>query len=74
MDKAEIEKRFTYVVVGHPPKGNQPDRYQEIRTACRSLTQTIVSITPESREQALAITKIEEACFWANAAIARNEV
>lgn len=29
--------------------------------------------TPKSREQSLAITKVEEAMFWANAAIARNQ-
>ena len=28
---------------------------------------------PDSREKSTAITKIEEAVMWANAAIARNE-
>lgn len=28
---------------------------------------------PVSRERSLAMTKLEEACFWANASIARNE-
>ncbi|MGP3782344.1 Acb2/Tad1 domain-containing protein [Paenibacillus sp. 1A_MP2] len=29
--------------------------------------------TPKSREQSLAMTNLEQAVFWANAAIARNE-
>ena len=28
---------------------------------------------PQSREQSLALTNVEQAIFWANAAIARNE-
>jgi len=32
-----------------------------------------VANTPESREQSLAITALEEAVMWANAAIARRE-
>jgi len=33
----------------------------------------IIQNTPPSREQSLAITHLEEAIFYANAAIARNE-
>jgi hypothetical protein len=29
--------------------------------------------TPASREQSLALTHLEDAVFWANAAIARHE-
>ncbi len=37
------------------------------------LAQYVLALTPESREQSLAVTKLEEAMMWANAAIARNE-
>lgn len=65
----EIEKRFTY----HPPQRDQADRYQIIRRDAGQLAANICSLCPESRELSLALTKIEEVVFWANAAIARNE-
>lgn len=66
---AQLEKSFKY----HAPKGDQPDRYINLRENARVLAYEIVHNTPPSREQSLAITKLEEAIFWANAAIARNE-
>ena len=68
-DQIELEERFTY----HEPKGDQLDRYQEIRKQAYELALTIASLTPRSREQSLAITNLEQAIFWANAGIARNE-
>ena len=65
----ELEKRFTY----HPPKTGQPQRYQALRDEAADLAGVIVASTPESREQSLALTHLEEAVMWANAAIARNE-
>lgn len=65
----QIERSFKY----HSPKDDQPDRYVFLRDEARVLAYNIVKNTPPSREQSLAITKLEEAIFWANAAIARNE-
>ena len=65
----DIENNFTY----HPPKDGQQVRYESLRASARGLAFLVLDLTPESREQSLAITKIEEAVFWANAAIARNE-
>lgn len=69
IDTAELDKRFTY----HAPKEGQPGRYETIRGEARAFSRVIVRLTPTSREQSLAITALEEAVFWANAAIARNE-
>lgn len=68
-DKKRLDKDFTY----HPPKGDQPARYQEIRAKARSLAVIICKLCPESRERSIALTKLEEASMWANASIARNE-
>lgn len=65
----DIRNRFTY----HKPTGNQPMKYETIRSMAANLATLIIEATPDSREQALAITKLEETVFWANAAIARHE-
>lgn len=60
---------FTY----HAPHGDQADRYVVLRREALKLAQRIIYYTPPSREQSLALTNLEQAIFWANAAIARNE-
>ena len=65
----DLKRRFTY----HPPKGSQPARYVAIREKARELAELIVRCSHESREQSLALTKLEECAMWANAGIARNE-
>jgi len=64
-----VENNFTY----HKPHGDQPQRYQQLRDAAKQFAVAIQNLTPESREQSLAITNLEQAVMWANAAIARNE-
>ena len=68
--KEELDKRFTY----HAPKPGQVQRYIEIREMAKAFAEVIDSLCPDSREKSLAMTKLEEAGMWANAAIARNEV
>lgn len=69
MEKADIDNRFTY----HAPTEDQTVKYELIRNSAKHLALLIATKTPGSREQSLAMTKLEEAVFWANAAIARNE-
>lgn len=69
MNHEELENRYTY----HAPKEEQLERYKRIRYKAKMLAAYINEKCPESREKSLALTKIEEAVMWANAAIARNE-
>ncbi|WP_127488470.1 Acb2/Tad1 domain-containing protein [Paenibacillus ehimensis] len=65
----QIENNFKY----HSPKPGQPEKYTTIREKAKELAVLIDETTPKSREQSLALTKLEEAVMWANASIARNE-
>ena len=65
----QIKRAFTY----RSPKGTQAARYELLRGSCRRLARELAEMCPESRELALALTKLEEVVMWGNAAIARNE-
>ena len=69
-DEAEIERRFTY----HAPKTDQVDRYAILRdNHAKKLAYSIHRLCPDSRERSLALTYLETAVMFANAAIARRE-
>ena len=65
----DLENRFTY----HAPQEGQVSRYNQIRLDAKRFADVIVFLCPPSREQSLALTNLEQAVMWANAAIARNE-
>jgi len=64
-----IDNNFSY----HSPVGDQQERYQQLRQQGKALARLILELTPESREQSLALTNLEQAIFWANSSISRNE-
>lgn len=63
-----IARDFTY----HKPTPDLVPLYELIRQEARNFALVIANNTPESREQSLALTHLEEAVFWANASIARS--
>ena len=69
IEAKDIDTRFTY----HAPKAGQPELYEELRGKARDLARYANEHAPDSREKSLALTKLEEFVFWANAAIARND-
>lgn len=65
----QIENNFKY----HTPKEGQPEKYSTIREKAKELAYLIDEMCPNSREKSIAMTELETAVMWANAAIARNE-
>lgn len=69
MTPEELVNRFTC----HELTEDQVELYEEIQLMALTLATVVYSSCPDNRERSLAMTKIEEAVMWANAAIARNE-
>lgn len=68
MDWDDLVNRFKF----HPATESTGPRHDEIRRDCGDLAKRLFNKLPDSREKSVAITKLEEVMFWANAAIARN--
>lgn len=65
----EINSIFTY----HAPTGNQPARYETLRSHAREMALLIRDLCPDSRERSLAITNLQQCVMMANASIAIHE-
>lgn len=66
----ELSHRFKY----HSPDDQKKQRHESIRAGIYEIARTCNDLLPVSREASLCLTKLEEALFWANAAIARHSL
>jgi hypothetical protein len=68
IDAAEIDRRFTHRV----PNDKRRPIHEQARHDFGWFAHSLNQLLPESREKSLALTALEEASFWAHAAVARN--
>ena len=65
----DLANRFRY----HAPRSaHRAAEHTLVREGCQHLAEQLDDLLPDGREKSVAITKIEEAMFWANAALARS--
>lgn len=69
IELAELRRNFSH----HAPKGDQSERYVKLREKAKELAELALGLCPNSRERSLGMTNLEQATFWFNASIARNE-
>ena len=68
MEQTDLDNRFKW----HDVDEIQMTRMDGLRSACLTLATAINTMFPDGREKSLAITKLEEVMFWANASISRR--
>lgn len=64
----DLENRFSY----HPPTGDQPQRYEQIRAGGKEFAELLAELCPSSPELTRAVNAVDEAVMLANAAVARR--
>jgi hypothetical protein len=70
MEDSDLKHRFQF----HPADAmNTQEAHKAVREICLDAAVEINDLLPDGREKSLAITKLEEAMFWANAGIARGD-
>ena len=70
----ELLKRINNDFAHHPPKDeDKVEAHERVRRTLHDAANDLVGLCPESRELSLALTNLEQAMFWANAAIARED-
>jgi hypothetical protein len=69
VDVNDIQNRFEF----HPATTEEKrNAHTSIRELCKQLALAINEKVPDGREKSTAVTKLEEAMMWANAALARH--
>ena len=64
----DLYNRFIY----HNPSEENKPKHQQVNETLLAVAEDFDELLPAGREKALALTKLEEAKMWSNAAIARN--
>jgi len=67
-ERESLEHHFNY----HPPTEDTKELHKKTREQILELSIQIGNNIPDCRERSLVWIKLEEAMFWANAAIARH--
>lgn len=68
MEHKELDNNYTY----HAPNEAKALLHEEIRATVFVTAEHLNNMLPDCREKSLALTKLEEATMWANAALARS--
>jgi hypothetical protein len=69
VDARDVIRRFSVPTVDYMMR----EKEETIRGQARDLALSICGLCPDGRERSLAVTRLEEAVMWAEAAIERGE-
>jgi hypothetical protein len=65
-DAEQLANWFSY----HPPLPGQAESYERIRAAAKAFAEVVIRECPSSADRTVAVRKVREAVYSANASIA----
>ena len=71
LEPNQLKELWRYNLTNHKPTPEGIRKIEALRSAAKAMADAIIDIAPAGRDQALALTHLEEMLFHANAAIAR---
>ncbi len=72
IDPQPLKDLWDYNLTNHKPTAEGIKRIEAVRSAAKAMANCSIELTPGGRDQALALTSLEQMLFHANAAIART--
>lgn len=72
MDQGTLHEQVEWNMTNHAPNSEKVVAIEEVRNYFKQAAHTVISLVPFSREQSLALTKLEEGLMFAVAGIARQ--
>lgn len=66
----ELANRYAY----HPPTPDRATLHERVRVLCYQLASDLAQLLPDSTERDKALDRVDEACMYGNAALARHGV
>lgn len=72
LDPTALKELWRYNFTNHTPTPEGIRKIEALRSAAKVMADAIIDICPGGRDQALALTSLEQMLFHANAAVARN--
>jgi len=69
----ELHNRIEHDFTNHAPSPEAVDAIERLRESFKATAHAVIDLTPQSREQSLALTSIETGLMQAVAAVARNQ-
>lgn len=73
IDPQGLKDLWDYNLTNHKPTPEGIKKIEALRSASKAMAHAIIDLTPPGRDQALALTSLEQMLFHANAAVARSE-
>jgi hypothetical protein len=70
---SQLTERIEFDFDHHAPDEDRAKDHANVRALLKRTAQTLALNLPDGREKSLVITHLEEAMFWANAAVARQD-